>query len=1162
MPTSWQKVQIYFAQCKLKEVTKASSAEEFCNLLKSGDILCMFLQQFYNNYNGSFDEWQQICCKYQKPWPGYQEHGSEFCLLSDTIMEENLKFFILICKNELAIEEKYLFRPDEVRAMISMQKLFIVISQLSKLKQFQMAFQKAVPFELDAKEKYNSKRLNTFSAYQVEVLPMVPVRINSLMSVPSRSSSKDEENLLNDNHRNSLDQVDKDVFTLSVPGTSSTQRDRAKSQISAYSRRSGYSRRYTFYNTSNPSASNGTSRCTSTNQTTPDTRSQTNSTTSSSFVNTTEINSHLYKLKDRRRRSSSQEISSIYSLDLVGGSSYNELNKCEKIIVDLSGFILEMINFSFSSKRKLDLTLKIKIDLIKKKLLSEKISREIFGNHKNLEQLCECKNNVVQHIYSQFLRHKGKEVDSRDMKLNLTNLQREIYYSEGVLDASKIISNNYKELAKVFTLWSLNVTKAVNKIDQIYQKSSSSRSSSASSSPSLSDRIDQVILSYKRENENSKNPCTFAAQRLKDLISVPILDTTKIVEMFRIYVKNLKKLYEISAGSDQLISSSTSGTTTYKISKENQKKYKLPSPEKLLKILENCEFALKQARSICILNNLIKCDVDDLHKSTIILNQYPSLKSSNSNNNHFSNSNNSINFEIDGLCRLDTDLQFSKNSSYPRRRHVFLFDRCIIVVKKLTKKILLKINLEDFDLIVDEDLIEENITQENVRLSNRNSGVDKQTRRNNAYVETMSMAWSESAEGISSGHGHDTNQISPIITQERLSEGHTRNKSRNSFTEKTLGNFWTSIWPERFQLIRQNRQRGIAEAFPSSYIPEIYTFSAPNIDVKSNWSVGISDKMEKLNLPSSNLYRFDLTTFIKDLDYTPVFCSITGIVLPGLYLQGYSVYNLEENSYIDYLYLSNEGVEIFRKDPEKYLRMTLKNSVTSNTPRSSIPEYSEFLLENLSALKVETEDQTTNFVSELQEIYKGHLRLEDFDFYVPAATKLNFTKFLPKKLWRNGAFLVRKSNYKEHHLSMTVIKASDLDSINVSVDIDESEFTATDDMLSRYAISSKSYIVKHILIKEKYSDDERPQHQRLYFINDTKDPNRKFTSPLELIKYYMTNSLEHEIPDLNTPLVNVFLSDSEREALNLQRNVIRITPNMTSPSDVKCSGAVLLFCYD
>jgi len=143
-------------------------------------------------------------------------------------------------------------------------------------------------------------------------------------------------------------------------------------------------------------------------------------------------------------------------------------------------------------------------------------------------------------------------------------------------------------------------------------------------------------------------------------------------------------------------------------------------------------------------------------------------------------------------------------------------------------------------------------------------------------------------------------------------------------------------------------------------------------------------------------------------------------------------------------------------------------------------------------------------------------RLDDFDYYVPAANRENFTKFLPRNLWRDGAFIVHHSGLEKHSLGIILII------LDKRKDNNHSE---------------GSFLVKQLLIKE--NSKEQPHNKgkeafttirsslrqkKIYFLNEPNKSEGKFNSPLELIDYYQKNSLSKHVPNLESKvqLQNVF----------------------------------------
>lgn len=170
----------------------------------------------------------------------------------------------------------------------------------------------------------------------------------------------------------------------------------------------------------------------------------------------------------------------------------------------------------------------------------------------------------------------------------------------------------------------------------------------------------------------------------------------------------------------------------------------------------------------------------------------------------------------------------------------------------------------------------------------------------------------------------------------------------------------------------------------------------------------------------------------------------------------------------------------------------------------------------------------------------SNLRLDDFDFYFPRANRNNYQNYLPIDRWRNGAFIIRYSSKKAAQATfcITVIYSKD-----------------------NQPKSPREH-VRHILINiADVTDSLTGEIKKEFYINKPEEMDCKFSSHVELITYYMRNSLKPHFNELDTCLVDVFSDDTNQILKNLapsqsvSSEVTYADPNVT---DLRVDSIFLL----
>lgn len=566
-------------------------------------------------------------------------------------------------------------------------------------------------------------------------------------------------------------------------------------------------------------------------------------------------------------------------------------------------------------------------------------------------------------------------------------------------------------------------------------------------------------------------------QRLKELLILPLLNKTKVHLLYENYEKKLIRFKNIlQVKSPILISEDfTSNNLQVVLSEINS-------------ILKNLKLAIQQAKSIDFLNNQLKADVEDYYKSKIILRTYPNLSSE-------------IEFKYDGLCRLDNILKYtpschtllpcSESKILLKKRHLYLFDTCLIVLKIWNKKIVNKICLTDFT-VVEESLVP---VQENSEKTLTAEGARR------SALEPIKIAHSKQSSNISESWVNqldcpDLPNSDELYHWEAAQD--TDNLEQNLTQRMTEPLILSSL--EHVFYLKLNQ--------PKPHQSNCYTIQAPDIETKKNWIDGIKDlqrkltakiktaqvnalvveptnsktdstvdaKDRKINLQNApeiekteakfhKNFEFKLATFenldqseqdliqtypnFQNLDTSdfnhslPIFCGVTQLVIPGLYFQGFAIYQKLKQKFKKYLAVSHAGAEIFasniinlqtlglvydrnykilvklktdtlthQRTRKTGNRMGTQSSIDWSFPpdeeHSSRPSESVFTDHLFSPLA-----SRSNFTSHHSSY------LDDYDFYIPSATRLNFTDFFNKKYLKSGAFIIRKSSvFKNYVISL------------------------------------------------------------------------------------------------------------------------------------------------
>lgn len=390
-----------------------------------------------------------------------------------------------------------------------------------------------------------------------------------------------------------------------------------------------------------------------------------------------------------------------------------------------------------------------------------------------------------------------------------------------------------------------------------------------------------------------------------------------------------------------------------------------------------------------------------------------------------------------------------------------------------------------------------------------------------------------------------TKKIIKIITledYELLEDPNTnlRPQSHSTTSSNEIFTFWSNPWKEKF-ILKPYQDKN-----------EYITLAAHNFEIKANWIAAIKehqkltcldrlfkstnqnygrihnnyheflaqeninfDDVEVQNQVTENnkKYEYKFGIIRSNDTFRPNYCDATKLVLPGLYCHAYRVVNILANKMIpnfnlswsgclkfhtetqdENLYLNRNMVKISNREMIQNFAPNISNPTTPGTPLANNHNISN------SSLNLSTDNNTHNTShnnNNHPEDNLENLRLDDFDFYFPRATRNDFHLYLPKNKWKNGAFIIRYSSKKvPPQFCITVIYNK-----------------------SGPPTSTKDH-VRHILINFKGNE-----HRMEYFINKAEESDCKFSSILELISYYMKNSLQPHFIELNTKLIDVFMDE-------------------------------------
>lgn len=230
--------------------------------------------------------------------------------------------------------------------------------------------------------------------------------------------------------------------------------------------------------------------------------------------------------------------------------------------------------------------------------------------------------NAHSEVNKNFLRYLA-EFDLNIVSFKPGDIRSLLSYSEyGLINPALYIDENYHLLCKAHMKNSGTITNCTEYVDKILMQ--------------FEPIILEALLSAKLKSN-----------KIKEVLILPIIHMTKLPEVFKGINKILHKIKSLHESNELVV--------------KQTNKYKVP----YLQFIDSCilqnELAVQQIKSISMMNNKVKRDVDDEVKSKNISDRYPQL-------------NGAIDLNFHGLCRLDSDLQYSiGNSISGKRRQVFLY---------------------------------------------------------------------------------------------------------------------------------------------------------------------------------------------------------------------------------------------------------------------------------------------------------------------------------------------------------------------------------------------------------------------------------------------------------------------------------------------------------
>lgn len=531
--------------------------------------------------------------------------------------------------------------------------------------------------------------------------------------------------------------------------------------------------------------------------------------------------------------------------------------------------------------------------------------------------------------------------EKEENNLTIESINEILTNNHGIIEPAKFMKSNYESLCKAYLHSSAEIQSVRDMVDNQFQSD------------------DQ----FKIDCQKAMEEAGLKSVNLKEVLTLPIIHMTKLSEIFKRFAKELGKVLD---SKNKLRLELKKNADSSHILSNNKKEEiatilaNLPEDEILQSHKESNEMVEQQIKSISMLNNRVKRDVEDKNRSDLLGKKYDEIL-------------NFIDIKSHGLCRLDTDLQFKKADSRSgsfngKRRHVCLYDKVILVIHRKTKRVTEKIHLQDYVLLNEletEDNKNSNLRSLSGGQNNKDAVRSTPLPVNDTSVFTFwSNPWKDKFVLKYSPERSSSNNIS-----NKNNDTHYITFAAHNLETKRI---WIDAIREFQKLISVNRS--LSEIYSKKEILEQFMKNDTDDDQRKKFiNELLKSKRNLVGLipdPNSNFegifrinnkflenmekakYRYQLTTietpqannfkrsnqynFFSKIDasaFQPQFCEVTGFVLPGLYHQGFKINDMslktarDRNGKTLNIVISFQGIVRFQSDPDRYLKGDKHNSV-------------------------------------------------------------------------------------------------------------------------------------------------------------------------------------------------------------------------------------------